>query len=658
MSGAESAGHGEGGFGPAERERVRSQLAKLLQAPGVESSARRKQLLTYLVEQALAGKGEQISEYGIGLDVFGRPPSFDPRLDSIVRTETSRLRQKLKAYYAEDGQSDRVVVEIPNRNYIPAIRFRTEDGLNGSGSAGAMETGYQPAGEAIPGAARTSGEVPPKGSPREFSWRPWLTAGTAIFVAAALAALALRAGWRFGAPAAPPAGSVAVLPFQNLSPDRQPDYLVDGITEELTNELAQWNDLRVVARTSAFQFKSKSMDIREIGRQLNAGAAIEGSVSSEDGRTRITAQLNRTSDGYHLWSRSYLVSPNDIAGVESEIATAVEVAMHGAKATMPPQHLSTNSPEAHDLYLQGNYQLAHQTPESEAAGLELFRRATAADPNYVAAYIGMARAEIGLIHFTSEDPEDGLERARSAAERAIQIDPTAAEAHGVLGFIDYSYDWNWPDAEREYRLAIEHGAQSMAHSLYGGGLATRGRFQEAQEQFRIAEDLDPLSFGPPFNQMLAFYEARQYDDALAVLHNVLKRNPDLLDAHLFVGLIAAIRHDCATADTEFTWCARKYSMPVTKFGLAVTCACRGDSVQARRYLSEMDKSSDSGFVSPYQLALGYAMLHDSDAVFAQLERSAKAHEGQILYLKVEPVFDELRGDPRYVAMERRVGLIE
>jgi TolB-like protein/Tfp pilus assembly protein PilF len=617
-------------FAPPDLIKIRAQLEKLLRAPGFASSARRSQLLRYLIEQSLAGKGEQISEYGIGIDIFERPDSFDPRLESIVRTETSRIRQKLKDYYAGEGLADDIVIDIPPRSYAPTITFREP-------AASSKEP--------VP-------EVPPTPG---FPWKKIIVPSLAALIV--LAFLAGRAGFRFNSPPNPPSGSIVVLPFQNLSPDGNLEYIADGVTEELTNQLAQWQTLRVVARTSAAQFKGKGVDIREIGRRLNASAALEGSVGVQQDRVRITAQLNRTSDGYHLWSHSYEGPYSDIMAIQAEVAGAVESAVYKLGKTPPPpaQHVSTSNPEAHDLYLQANYQFAKRTPESQTASLALFEKAVAKDPSYVAAYIGIARSEIARIHYTTEVPKEGLERVRAALEKAIAIDPDSAEAHGMLGYIAYNYDWDWPRAEHEYRLALEHGAESTTQSFYAAGLASRGRFGEAREHFRIAQDLDPLGTGPRFNQMLAFYQERKYKEAITALHGLLDMNPNLLDAHLFLGLIGAIQHDCNTATTEFEWSAQRYQMPVTKFGLAVSSACRGETAQARRYLAEME-AGGTGFASPYQLALGFAFLHDKDEAFNYLEKSANAREGQILYLKYEPVFDEIRTDPRYIALERRVGL--
>ncbi len=586
----------------------------------------RARLLKYLADAARDPDAKPVTEYAIGLDVYDRPASFDPRLDSIVRTELSRLRQKLKEYYAGEGRAEPLVIEIPPRSYVPVFTPRAMTGT--SADAASSNSG----------------------------WPTRMMQLAIPLIVGVIAAFAIVFSFQYwNSPPSPALNAVVVLPFQNLSPSANQQYLADGVTEELTNELAQRKELRVVARTSAFQFKGQGIDIRTVGQKLNVGAALEGSVAVEADRVRITAQLNRTSDGYHLWSQSYEVARSDLMLAESEVAAGVipNLGLPGAK---PRQIGSTHNPEAHEIYLQARYQLSLGTPQSYRTSLALFRAAAARDPTYVSAYIGIAQAEIDVIHLTAEAPKEGLERAREALKKAIALDPASADAHGAMGYLVYNYDWDWPRAEREYRLALAEGAQAPIHSFYGSGLASRGRFSEAQDQFATAQDLDPLGTAPRFNQVLAFYLEHKYDAAKSTLNTILETHPDLLSAHLLLGLIATVEHDCREADAHFGWAAQKYQMPVTKFGLAAVAACRNQNDLARRDLSEVAASKGPDFVSPYQLALGYALLHDRETALAWLAKSADAREGQIMYLRYEPVFDEIRSDPRYVALERRVGL--
>ncbi len=644
-------------------------MERILASRGFGSGTRRSQLLKYLVEQVLNGGSEHITEYGLGLDVFGRPASFDPRMDSIVRTEVSRLRVKLREYYQDAGRDDPVVIEVPQRSYTPAISMR--EAASGGGPAGAAAPGPIPnpaatfrapgIGEGlaahVDGAAvEASGAVREglavegrRNGPARGMWRAaglWSLAGIAVGTAIVLA-LSTRGH------SSPPVTSVVVLPFQDYSPGRDAEYLAAGVTEELTNQLAQDRALRVVARTSAWVFKDKGVDVREIGKRLNVGAALEGSLAKDGNSLRITAQLNRTSDGYHLWSRSYVAQFSDLGKVQAEIGSAVESAVTGRGA---PAEEAAPDPEAHDYFLQGSFQLARQTPESLDKSLELFQKAADKDPGYVAAWRGIARAEISRIHFTVEAPKPAFERARQALQRALEIRPGDAETLGQLADIDYVYYWDWPRAEKEFQQAVERGARAPTYSYYGWSLATRGRFDEAWKQFELAQDLDPLGAGPRFNRALALLLDRRFDEARRIFQESIDSNISPLDAHLMLGVTAVYEHNCAEAATQFEWFAKRLQAPIANFGLALGAACAGNNPQAAEYIARAESGAGKGFVSPYQMAMAHAAVGNADAAFADLQKSADAREGQIFYIKYDPIFDGIRKDRRMNEIEKRIGL--
>jgi TolB-like protein/Tfp pilus assembly protein PilF len=603
---------------PVEAAGIRAALDRILASAGFATAPRRTLLLRYLVEQTLAGGGEQITEYGIGLDVFGRPASFDPRTDSIVRTETSRLRQKLREYYAGPGSAEALLIEIPQRSYAAVITKR--------------ET---PAAIA----------VPPAPTRRSRYALAWIALGA---VAVAGGGLALRSAIR-----RPPPTSVVVLPFLDYSQGGGSAYLADGITEELTNELAQQRDLRVVARTSAFAFKNKNVDIREIGRRLNAGAALEGSISKNGETLRVTAQLNRTSDGYHLWSRSFEAPYRELAGMQAQISQSVETTL--LKREVPAAGTAQN-PEAHDLYLQASFQISRQTPDALAKALELFQAAISKDPAYVDAYRGIARVEIGRVHYTTEAPLPAYERARAALEKALSIDPNNAEVLGTLANTDYLYFFDWPRAESEFRLAIDRGAQAGTHSSYGWSLATRGRFDEASTQLQIAQNLDPLAAGPRFNLAMSDLLAHRFDAAKQEFHRAVADGVSPLDSQFMLGVIAYYERDCPTAFAQINALNGHFPEAAENFGLALAAACAGRTGEARQDIAKAEAAGRKTFFSPYQLAMAEAAVGNREGALAALERSADAREGQILYLKYEPAFNSIRTDPQYIALQKRIGL--
>lgn len=607
-----------------QRAAVRAQVERLLSGPSFALSLRRGQLLRYLVERTLTGEG--INEYAIGVDVFEKPPSFDPRIESIVRTEAGRLRQKLREYYAGDGRQDPVLIEIPLRSYQPVFVFREP--------------------EAVPPAAAALAEPAPSASNR---WR-WLVAILMI-----IAVLALLAGggaatlWWSGIRANPPIHSLVVLPFENFSANEADQYLADGLTDELTNEFANWKDLRVVARTSAFQYRGKGADVRRIGRELNADAVLEGSLAKQGDHVRITAQLNRTADGYHLWSHSYDMRSLDMLTVQREIAQAIAAAVRRLGGKVPDQasHPSTNNPEALDLYLRASYQYGRLTPASLHESVGLFQAAIGKDPSYARAYVGLAAAEMELTNFIPAAESTG--QARAALQQALKLDPDSGDAHGLLAEIVTYHDWDWPGGEREFHLALEKGASPSTRAAYGFALARYSRFAQAQTQCTIAENLEPLGVAPRFCQFYVFYFQRRYADARQTLLRTLDLNPDLIYAHEMLGRVALVQRDCAEAVRQFEWRARKLPASAAAIALAYGCACRGERERARRYLSQAAVSTPP--TRSFELAMGYALLHDNDAAIRCLRKSDAAREDLPNILN-EPAFDALRTDPRYVALER------
>ncbi len=621
---------------PDSRSReVRAYLGKLLLTQHFSAASRRGQLLDYLVQHTLAGDADKINEYAIGLDVFRKPASFDPRIESLVRTEFSRLRQRLKDYYADEGRRDTIAIDFPPRSYVANFDFRDATSIA----------------EAV-GAPRLV-EIKAKPARRVSRY------GAALIVTA-LVAMALTGYmlWRQHVSHLLPRqaiSAIVVLPFEDYSPNHQDDYIADGMTEELTNDLAQWRDLRVVARTSAFAFKGKGEDVRQIGQQLSVDTVLEGSFTRQGDHVRITAQLNRTSDGYHLWSQSYESQTKDLLTVQEEVATSITDAIRQLRGgTAPVIHAETSSPQAHDLYMQGEYQYNLRSPQSLEKAVQLFNQAIAVDPSFARAYLAMGYAELASASLTVETNDEIRPRVRAAAQKAIELDPNLGEAHGLLAHIECMWDWNWPEAEAEFRRALELGASAETRGRYGWALAAHGRFSEAHEQIRIAAEEDPLSETPPFDDFFAFNFERDVNGEKRALHQMLQISPSFLGAHALSVVAAVQQHDCATAHSEADWLEKTYpAVPATQATRAFAAACSQGKAQALALLKKM-----TAMHAPfYQAAITYALLHDKDEAIDQLARSADAHEGQIVYLKYDPFFDEIRSDPRYVELEKRVGVM-
>ncbi|HVN93018.1 MAG TPA: hypothetical protein VMT38_04955 [Terracidiphilus sp.] len=618
---------------------IRATLERLLGTQHFSAASRRGQLLRFLVEHTLAGDADKINEYAIGLEVFQRPASFDPRIESVVRTEFSRLRQRLRDYYAEDGRRDSVVIEFPPRSYVASFTFRDPAKLR--------EPAVFPEPIRAPQALRS-------GTHR--SKMVWITVAVAVLLIAAAAVAGVML-WRqhvSNLAGRQPIHAIVVLPFADYSPHHQDEYIADGITEELTNDLAQWRDLRVVARTSAFAFKDKGEDVREIGRELNVDAVLEGSFTRDGKEMRVTAQLNRASDGYHLWSHSYETESDDMLAMQDTVANSITDAIGRIRGgSAPAIHEPTTNPEALDLYLQGEYQLHLGTAVSLSKAEDLFKAAIAKDPRFALAYLGIGYAEINATSLTTETSDESMPRVRQAAQKAIELDPSLGDAYGMLAVATYVGDWDWTNGEAEFKRAIALGSKAPVLGQYGWALTTRGRFADAHEQFRQAAELDPLSAGVPFNEFFAYNFERDVAGEVRVLNRLREIRPDYFGGPALTLVMAMGRHDCATVRAKVGPFASAFpKLPVTQTMLAFDAVCRTDKAEALRRIKDMESQK----APHYQIAIVYALLHDKDNAIAELTRCADAREGQILYIKYDPFFDEIRNDPRYVALEKRVGL--
>jgi TolB-like protein/Tfp pilus assembly protein PilF len=453
--------------------------------------------------------------------------------------------------------------------------------------------------------------------------------------------------------------SIAVLPLQNLSGDASQEYLADGFTEELVTELAQVHSLRIISRTSTMVYKASKKPLPQIAGELHVKYILEGSIARDGQHVRVTAQLINAATDTHLWARSYEAELKDIFGIQGQISRAIA---DDVQVRLFPDeqdrlaHAPSVDPEAHDLYLKAEYQFGEQTPASIRQSLALYKAAVAKDPSFAPAYVGIALAETALLQITAEAPDESFRGEQEALNQAVAINPHLGEARGMLASLAYSRDWDWPRAEREFRLALAAGAGAPTEQRYGSYLVSRGRFEEGMAHLRNALELDPLGRSPRVNQFFGFYFQRRYAEARQQLNEILSSSPDFLAGHLLLGLVSYVQHDCAEASAQAEWAEKRFPAPVAQFELALAAACTGNVNAARRHLEIAANAKSGTFASPYQIALGYAAIHDKEMAISYLEKSADSREPQILYLLEEPIFDEIRTDSRYVVLEKRVGL--
>lgn len=593
-------------YDPAFEEQIRGCLNKVLASPGF-GSKRRAELLRYLVEETLAGRQDRISEYGIALDVLRRPDSFDPRADSSVRSEMSRLRHALAEYYPGEGAVDPLRFEFPGRGYVPAFV------MAGSGEA------------------RTK-----RPTVRRLVW--------AAVAAAAVAAVGLAA-WKL-APHGPALRSVIVLPFVNLTGDPANEYLSDGLTEGLTDALAHIASLRVVARTSAFQFKGKNTDIREVGRRVQADVVIEGSLRKVGDGFRLTVQVNRASDGYHILSRTFDGAPREVARLERDMALPViEVIRPGAAP--PGGHLP--KPEAYDLVLKVNALGGRIVDEQTFRKvLGYLNEAIEDDPQYADAYGLLAEAFVVGATNETVDPLYAFPRVKAAAAKALELDPQSAGAYDAEGYADAMIQMDWKHGEEELRTAARLMPQNAAiHDHLGHILMMQGKFEPALRELRMSQDLNPLI--PAGGLGYCYFFARRYDEALAEWLKISQLHPDLVLMHEFIGMAWEAKGEYGKARAEYDYLAKYPADQEPR--MAHLLAVSGKTDEARSRVAKLDVPD---YPDPMDLAAIYAALGDREKAFFRLEQLVSSRHGWML--KVHPFLDPLRGDPRYTELLKKAGL--
>jgi TolB-like protein/DNA-binding winged helix-turn-helix (wHTH) protein/tetratricopeptide (TPR) repeat protein len=495
-------------------------------------------------------------------------------------------------------------------------------------------------------AAGPSLVVPERRTATWMAWsragsRRWLWVGSLLAVIVGAAAVVV---WRVQ----PAMQSAIVLPFANLTGDPGYDYLADGITEGLTDALAQVASLRVVARTSAFQFKNKALDIREIGRQADAQIAIEGSLRTIGNRLRITVQANRTRDGYHIFSKTFDGTARELSGVDSALAAPLLAVLHPGQH-LPPEHAP--DAEAWKLLLRARTLRGYSTPDNFSREVTLLNQAIQQDAQYARAYSELAAAYAGTSTNGFVLPLDAAASARTAAARAIQLDPNSALAYAAEGYVDAMVLTNWNRGEDELRTALRLMPQDAAcHHWLSLVLLVQGKFEPALEEARAAAHLDPLVPATGIAIGMVYFFQRRYDDALAHWQNLAKLHPDALMIHHAIGWAWEAKGEYDKASHEFNLVAARYPDFMQEEFLLLA-ALSGRKQEARTGLRKLERTAPDHY---FAFAIVEGHLGDRDQAFAWLERAWQ--QRTCWMLKVHPFLDPLRGDPRYAALLKRAGL--
>ncbi len=603
-------------------EAVRDQLQRLLASPAFADAPRLRSLLAFLVEQTICGHAEEIKESVIAVEVFGRAPDFDPRADSVVRVQVRNLRAKLRAYYDQDGRDDLVRFDLPSGSYVPVFEASLPTAV--------AETVVRPA---------------------RFTWRRvgWAAAVLAVAVAIGVVMIS-RKGFSWPATRR----SVAVLPFLNLTGDAGKDYFVDGFVDELTTSLAQAKGLQVVARSSAFQFRGKSPDVRVAGRQLGVGAILEGSVSSAGGTVRVSAQLINVEDGFHVWSHTYAGSAEDVFTIRDQIARAVSGALDVSSPARTTAAAYRPDLEAYDLYLKGQYFKERVTLDDLGRSIQFFEQSVHRDPGFATAYAALADVYATVAYHQVVPEKESVAKAKAAAARALELDPALAEAHAVLAWIQCFYDWDWVRGEPGLRRALELNPNSArTHDWYSEALLLAGRFDQAIAESKRALALDPLSYRVSGNIAVILYCAHRYDQAIRQARQTLEINPHYYQANTMLGTSLAEKRMYPEAAAALRAALADYPRdPDTMAHLAAVEAAIGKRDEALRLTEELEHSEPKPY---YHLAFLYAASGDKKRAFDALNKAYAHRDGDMLSLNVDPAFDGLHGDPRFEVLWKKIG---
>ena len=592
---------------------IRAELAQVLASTGFARNARMLRFLTFLVDRHLEGRDGELKESLIAVEVFGRRPDYDPKQDSIVRTEAARLRARLAEHYADAGRHSSVIVEIPKGGYVPAFRFR-----------------QVPIDDTAPSAATSHARSP-----------GLLVAGLCVAIV-----LGGAAWWSLHGQYTPI--SIAVLPLTNLGRDPSADPFADGLTSELVRNLSVIDGLAVRSRASALFFTERARDARDIGPRLGVDYLIDGSVLRAGEALRIDVQLVRARDGVPVWSGDFARPIGEIFAVEDEIALAIvnKLRLHLGRG----RRRYETSVAAYADYLGARAIRFGANPSSYAERISGFERALGKDPTFAPAYAGLASAyAIRSVQFPVDHPPDELTKVRAAAEKAIELDPLLTEAYEALAMAD-ARAAHWRDAEREFRHAIEtdpEDARTRAEFAMWF-LAVLGRSGEAIEQARRAEIDDPLATDVQVASALSLMEAGKYKEAEAhcakMPADVNLRSQCLGRAWLGQGRIAE-------GITTLRSAAEEHFNPQTLGYLGYALARAGQREEAERMVGDAK--------GPNEEALIYAGLGDKARTIDALERMATRgpqRAGQYLYSP--EVSSLLAGDPRLPGLRKKIGLLE
>ena len=571
---------------------VSEELARIVNSPKLISSPRLCRFLTHIVNRTIHGDLDSLKEFSIAVEVFDRTSEYDPNIDAIVRVEARRLRAKLKEYYEGLGRNDAVLIGLRPGSYVPIFRWLDPQLQNETQEIGAT----------------------------------------------------IRTG----------AASVAVLPFVNMSPDPEQDYFCDGITEEITNILTHVPGLKVIARSSAFQFRGMSVDVREVGRRLGADLVIEGSVRKAGSRLRITAKANETESGHYVWSETFARKFKDVFAIQEEIAQAVGglLRLHMPE-TRPRVHVSDGNLEAYIKYVKARVLIYQQSPETLRAALRQLRELIEVFPDYAPAYSAIAEANGHLALFGFVSGRAVYPEMKATVERGYALNPESGETCTVLGGVRAWYEYRRDEAYRLYDRALKlQPGLARTYRYRAMALLCQGDIGAAESGLRRATELDPLSASDCARKAYVNYVKGDFASAAEDIEESFDLDRDYPEARFYQGLLRFRQEDYGAV----VKCLSQSGFPFDIGVLAAAYARQGRESLARRCVARLRQLTARQYVSPLAEAFAAVGMKDTDVAFQCLNNAIDDKTAFVNLLAVEPFFEPLRSDQHFTRLLQRLNL--
>ena len=644
---------------PEKAKLVRHHLDELTTSRAFAGSKRAQEFLRLIVEHALAGELDSLRERMIGAEMFNRPVDYDTANDSVVRVKATEVRKKLAQFYLEREEPADVRIELPAGCYVPRFSFETLEPATplGLGQAGAAAAALSAArGWKRPAERLDEGAESAPGPGRaKRQGLPWMAVGAALaLVVMALAAYGFFKAWRGTSYAQPAIRSVAILPLENASGDRQQDYFAAGMTQELIAELGQVSGLHVISKNSAMSYKGTTKGLPEIARELSVEGIVEGSVLRQGNQVRLSVRLVDTRSGRAIWNRTYVRGFKDIPALQGQVAQAIADA---ASIPVTPQaqaqlaRARQVSAEAEDLYLHGML-LLNEGDREGAAGL--FRQSIEEDPDLAQAHAALANCygwmgESGALAYE----EAFLNQNREAAQ-AVALDDSLSEAHAELAYAAMNLSWDWSTAAKEFRRALALNPSSASvYESYAGYLERTGDATDAIAEAEKGRELDPVSSRALNDVGYAYYFSRRYDQAFSLLKRAQAEDENL---HSDIFLLGNLYAEKGLYEKSIAAYLKLGDHPHALGHLGNAYARAGQKDAARKVISQLEKHVLRDGEGRYEIALVYAALGAKNEAFNWLNIAYRTRDKGLTYIRIDPCLDPLRSDPRFGALEQRVGL--